>query len=410
MLVATSRDRTKALTGQRTPNYMLKTFDCPKCGAPVSYEQDVVGASLTARCSYCNSALSVPDEMRGRPAAIISNVNINLGNTGAKATKWILLVVLIPVIVIVIAVIAMGGFLIPLLGGVNSTLTNRATPPTKPKSTALGGNEKPKGFANETLKFGSEGIGPGMFKDARSIAVDGSGKIYVGEYTGGRIQVFDPAGKFLTQWTVDPKMPLRALAADRKGTIYVVQKGNITRYEGQTGKLLGEMEYAGGGGFDDLSMSADGGFVAAWYSNRDDVVRFNSAGEVTRTIRAAISSTSGDSELNTRVAIDGLGNVYALGTFNNAVFKFGPDGKFLTRFGDTGDQPGQFHAPFAVAADGKGRVYVSDIKGIQVFDGNGRYLKVFKPDGLAFQMVFNDNNEMFIAARNRVLKYSLTDE
>ena len=57
---------------------MLKTFDCPKCGAPVSYEQDVIGANLTARCTYCNSALSVPDEMRGRPAQIISHVNIDL--------------------------------------------------------------------------------------------------------------------------------------------------------------------------------------------------------------------------------------------------------------------------------------------------------------------------------------------
>ena len=311
--------------------------------------------------------------------------------------------VLVAVIAIIIGVIAMGGFLVPLFSGANSSV--KGTGPT-----ASGGKEKANAFANQTLNFGSDGIGPGMFKDARSIAVDGSGKIYVGEYTGGRIQVFDPAGKFLTQWTVDPKMPLRGLAADRKGTIYVVQRGTITRHEGETGKLLGAVAYAGGGGFDDLSMSADGGFVAAWYSNRDDVVRFNSAGEVTRTIRAAISSTSGDSELNTRVAIDGLGNIYALGSFNNAVFKFGPDGKFLTRFGDNGDQPGQFHAPFAIAVDGKGRVYVSDIKGIQVFDGNGRYLKVFKPDGMAFDMVFNDNNEMFIAARNRVLKYSLTEE
>jgi sugar lactone lactonase YvrE len=382
---------------------MLKTFDCPKCGAPVNYDQDVVGANLTARCPYCNSSLSVPDEMHGRPAQVI----IDLRSTGAggKATKWILLIVLIPLIGVIIGVIAMGGFLVPLLRGTSSTVK-----PTGTGSTTPSAKEKPNSFARQTLNFGSEGIGPGMFKDARSIAVDGSGKIYVGEYTGGRIQVFDPAGKFLTQWTVDPKMPLRALAADRKGTIYVVQRGNIIRYEGETGKLLGQLDYAGGGGFDDLSMSADGGFVAAWYSNRDDVVRFNSAGEVTRTIRAAISSTSGDSELNTRVAIDGLGNIYALGSFNNAVFKFGPDGKFVTRFGDSGDQAGQFHAPFAIAVDGKGRVYVSDIKGIQVFDGNGRYLKVFKPDGLAFQMVFNDNNEMFIAARNHVLKYSLTDE
>ena len=110
-----------------------------------------------------------------------------------------------------------------------------------------------------------------------------------------------------------------------------------------------------------------------------------------------------------RVAIDGLGNIYALGTFNNAVFKFGPDGKFLTRFGDNGDQTGQFHSPFAIAVDGKGRVYVSDIKGVQVFDGNGRYLKVFKPDGLAFGMVFNDNNELIMAVRNHVLKYSINE-
>jgi sugar lactone lactonase YvrE len=389
---------------------MLKTFDCPKCGAPVNYDRDVVGANLTARCPYCNSSLSVPDEMRGRPAQVISHVNIDLRNTGAgsKATKWVLLIVLVPLIGAVIGAIALGGFLVPLLSSSSSSV-KRVTP-TGTGPTASGGKEKANAFATQTLNFGSEGIGPGMFKDARSVAVDGSGKIYVGEYTGGRIQVFDPAGKFLTQWTVEPKMPLRGLAADRKGTIYVVQRGTITRHDGETGKLLGELAYAGGGGFDDLSMSADGGFVAAWYSNRDDVVRFNSAGEVTRTIRAAISSTSGDSELNTRVAIDGLGNIYALGTFNNAVFKFGSDGKFLTRFGDNGDQAGQFHAPFAIAVDGKGRVYVSDIKGIQVFDGNGRYLKVFKPDGLAFQMVFNDSNEMFIAARNRVFKYSLTEE
>ena len=390
---------------------MLKTFDCPKCGAPVSYEKDVVGANLTARCPYCNSSLSVPDEMRGLPAQIISHVNIDLRNTvaGGKAAKWILLIVLIPLFGVLIGVIALGGFLAPLLRGSMSPGDNKATPPTRAGPGGPGDKGNRNAFATQMLNFGSEGIGPGMFKDARSVAVDGSGKIYVGEYSGGRIQVFDPAGKFITQWSVDPKMPLRGLAADRKGIVYVVQRGRIARYEGETGKLVSEVDYAGGGGFDDLSMSADGGFVAAWYSNRDDVVRFNSAGEVTQTIRAAISSTSGDSELNTRVAIDGLGNIYALGSFNGAVFKFGPDGKFVTRFGDDGDQAGQFRAPSAIAVDGKGRVYVSDIKGIQVFDGNGRYLTVFDSGGMAFGMVFNDKNELFVAARKHVLKLALKD-
>jgi streptogramin lyase len=384
---------------------MLKTFDCPKCGAPVSYEKDVVGASLTAKCSYCNSMLSVPDEMRGRPAQII---NIDLRNTGARATKWIFLIVLIPVVGLVIGVFAMGGFLLPALSRVSPSIVP-PPPPTKKGPPALGGKTEPNAFANTTLDFGSEGIGPGMFKDARAIAVDASGKIYVGEYTGGRIQVFDSDGKFITQWMVDPKMPLRGIAADRNGVVYIVQSGTITRHEGETGKLLGTMSYPEGWGFDDVRVAADGGLVASWYKNRDDIVRFNSAGQVVRTIRAAISSVTDNSELDMDVAIDGLGNIYALGSFNNAVFKYSPEGKYLTKFGDSGDQSGQFRAPQAIAVDGKGRVYVSDIKGVQVFDTNGRYLTTFKPGGTASGMVFNDKNELFIAARNHVLRLALKE-
>jgi DNA-binding beta-propeller fold protein YncE len=273
----------------------------------------------------------------------------------------------------------------------------------------MGGTEKPQPFATVLLSFGSEGIGPGMFTDARSIALDGAGNIYVGDYTGGRLQVFNSAGKFVTQWSVDPKMPLRGLAADRKGTVYVVQSGVISKYEGANGNKLGELQYRDGWGFDDIALAMDGGLVAGWYKNRDDIIRFNAAGQPMRVIKAAISTASGDSELNTRVAVDGLGNICALGTFNNAVFKFGPDGKFLNRFGGEGNAEGQFRAPSAIAVDGKGRVYVSDAKGIQIFEGDGRYLRVFKPEAYALGMTFNDDNELFIAARTRVLKLALAD-
>jgi streptogramin lyase len=389
---------------------MLKTFDCPKCGGPVNYEQDVVGANLTARCPYCNSSLSVPDEMRGRPAQIISHVNIDLGNTGAKATKWILLIVLVPLIGVLVVVIAAGGFLVPLLSKTNIPNVNTSTPPQRTGPTIPGKKEKSPSFATTVLSFGSEGIGPGMFKDARSIAVDAAGKIYVGEYSGGRIQVFDPQGKFITQWTVDRKMPLRGMAADRNGVVYITQSGNISRHEGETGNVLGQLAYPEGWGFDSICIAADGGLVTSWYKNRDDIVRFNSAGQVVRTIRAAISTVTEESELDTHVAVDGLGNIYALGTFSNAVFKFSPEGKFITRFGDAGEQSGQFRAPQAIAVDGKGRVYVSDIKGVQVFDTNGRYLTVFKPEGIASGMVFNDKNELFIAAREKVLKLTLNEQ
>jgi streptogramin lyase len=305
----------------------------------------------------------------------------------------------VPMFAILMGVLAMVGVLAPVFYMSRNN---------KPGDTSNRSSETSSSFADVVLRFGSEGIGPGMFKDARSIAVDGAGRIYVGEYTGGRIQVFDPAGKFITQWSIgDRKTLLRGLAADRKGIVYVVHGGKIHRYEGETRNLIGQLAYEDRSGFDDVAVAADGGLVAAWYSNRDDIVRFDSSGNVLRTIREAISSASGDSELNTRVAVDGLGNIYALGTFNSAVFKFTPEGKFVNRFSGPGDQPGQMRAPSSVAVDGKGRVYICDIKGIQVFDPDGRYLTVFKPDVSAFGMVFNDRNELFVVARKQVVKLTL---
>ena len=382
---------------------MPQTFDCPKCGAPVTYEQptDFNARKTTVRCDYCHSQLIAPNELAGRPAQV---VQIKFGlSEGSKFPKWIWLVLAIPLIGLIIAGLAAIGALAPLFYSVSRPPTQ----PVKPITPNVPKKETKPGFANVLLDFGKEGIGPGMFTDARSIAVDGAGKIYVGEYTGGRIQVFDPDGKFVTQWSIgDRKTLLRGLAADRKGTVYVVEGGRIDRYRGETGEKLGPVEYERNG-FDDVAVGADGGLVAAWQSNRDDIVTFDANGKHLRTIQEAISGASGDSELATRVAVDGAGNIYALGRFNNGVFKFGRDGKFINRFGSDGDQAGQFRAPYSIAVDGFGRVYVGDMKGIQVFDANGRYLSVINVKGMAFGMFFNDKNELFVVARDHVVKYSV---
>jgi DNA-binding beta-propeller fold protein YncE len=343
----------------------------------------------------------------GRPAQIV-HLKIDTP-ANIRFPRWLLVILLIPLLGVGAGIIAMIAGFAPLFMSKNRNF-NTNNPRTGPTTTPRGGTIKEPEFANVLLKFGSEGIGPGMFTDARSIAIDANVNIYVGEYSGGRIQVFDPAGKFVTQWTANPKMPLRGLAADRKGTVYVVQSGKIDKYEGATGKPLGEVRFGDGWGFDDIAMSADGGFVTAWSRGSDDIVKMDSSGNVVRHIKAAISSVTDRSELNIRVAIDGSGNIYALGTFNNAVFKFSPDGKYVNKFGGEGEKPGQFRAPYSIAVDGLGRVYVSDIKGIQMFDGEGRFLRVFRVDGSnASGMIFNDKNELLLVDRTKVIKASLKE-
>lgn len=383
---------------------MPQTFDCPKCGAPVKYNRpgEFATADATVRCEYCHSQLMAPDEGAGRPAQVI-RIQFGSPASDGRFPKWIWLVVAIPLLGVVVAGLAAAGALVPAFYSVSRTVKG-VKPPVGTNSRA---KENKSSFATILLNFGSEGIGPGMFNDARSIAVDGSGRIYVGEYSGGRIQVFDAEGKFLNQWTIgDRKTLIRGMAADRKGTVYVATRGNIERYSGDTGEKLGQVQYERSG-FDDVTTTADGGLVTAWQSNRDDIVIFDANGKLVRTIPAAISSASGDSELDTRVAVDGAGNIYALGKFNDGVFKFGRDGKFMTRFGGDGDQSGQFRAASSIAVDGYGRVFIGDMKGIQIFDGSGRYLNLIELKGMAFGMVFNDKNDLFVIARDHVMKFAI---
>jgi|SoiMethySBSTD1v2_1073268.scaffolds.fasta_scaffold279299_2 Gluconolactonase len=383
----------------------METFDCPKCGAPVNYDPAI---ATTARCGYCNSQLAVPNPYLHQGPRVIK---LDIGPGVASGAKKIAsLALIIPVLIIVFVFV----IILVVFGMVTSTIRSVTapfrTPPTATRSGPGGARtgDTANSFASVALQFGEEGIGQGMFTDARSIGIDGQGNIYIGEYSGGRVQVFDSAGKFIRQWTTaDPKMPLRGMTVDRKGTVYVAQRGIITRYDGETGESIGTVKYSEGDGFDDVTMAPDGGLVCAWYRGRDDLVRFNAQGSVVRTIRAAVSTAADRSELNTRVAIDGRGNIYALGTFASGVFKFNPEGKFTNRFGSQGNQAGQLSAALAVAADGKGRVYVSDSKGIQVFDSEGRYLTSFKPEGVTFGMVFNDRNELLVVARNKVVKFSI---
>ena len=145
-----------------------------------------------------------------------------------------LVIVLIPVFGVLIGVMALGGFLAAAVRG--STPLGDSKDDRRPQLVPgpyipARKSQSQRRSPNRLLNFGSEGIGPGMFKDARSIAIDGSGKIYVGEYIGGRIQVFDPEGNFMTQWTVDPKMPLRGLACrqERHGLRRTTRKDHPVR-------------------------------------------------------------------------------------------------------------------------------------------------------------------------------------
>ena len=57
-------------------------------------------------------------------------------------------------------------------------------------------------------------------------------------------------------------------------------------------------------------------------------------------------------------------------------------GNWLKSWGEPGSKPGQFNTPHSIAIDAQGNVYVADRGNhrIQVFDGDGKFLRQFTID------------------------------
>src|SRR5262249_53203163 len=60
------------------------------------------------------------------------------------------------------------------------------------------------------------------------------------------------------------------------------------------------------------------------------------------------------------VATDAAGNVYVADTSNTRIEKFTSSGAFLTKWGSFGNGDGELNDPVGVAADAAGNVYVAD--------------------------------------------------
>jgi DNA-binding beta-propeller fold protein YncE len=106
------------------------------------------------------------------------------------------------------------------------------------------------------LDWGRKGKGPGEFNTPHSVAVDSTGTVYVSDRENNRIQIFDPNGKFLRQWThlgatqnifITPKDEMWIITHrdNIENLTYDTLAGRIMHIELATGKILGAMESPG---------------------------------------------------------------------------------------------------------------------------------------------------------------------
>lgn len=422
-----------------------QSFKCPNCGAPLDYDGS---GTPTVRCQYCNNSVMVPDELRSRdlhekprvqeePGHSIS-INIQEVPQAARAGKLgCILAVLITSLVLFIigmtvvpAIIANKAIFEAIKGQEDkivppAALASPTTATTQTAAAVQTATPQPSPtppIGRPVLTFGSKGIGPGLLNDARTIAVDGNGLVYVADYAGGRVQAFDSSGKYLHQWKVgESETIIYGLTANQAGEVFVSFENRIERFDGASGAPLAALTNPNGGSFGDLAATVDGGVAGVWYEgrwgfitslegHRDDLLLFNASGEAASTIPSFISGQTGHLALDTRIAIDGVGNIYGLSEDDSAVFKFTAAGKYVNRFGSAGDQPDQFNSPRAIAVDGQGRVFVADILKVLVFSPEGRFIDTFPTPVFIDSMAFDTAGGLWAVSRDKVSKFELQEK
>jgi DNA-binding beta-propeller fold protein YncE len=76
------------------------------------------------------------------------------------------------------------------------------------------------------FQWGTKGSGPGEFDLPHWVALDASGNVYVADRGNQRIQVFDPAGHYMAQWTGEQIGRPYAIAIDARRNAYLADGGD----------------------------------------------------------------------------------------------------------------------------------------------------------------------------------------
>lgn len=277
----------------------------------------------------------------------------------------------------------------------------------------LGARINPLAPARLELAFGEEGEGQGYFQNLRLLAPAPDGSVYTVENESGRVQHFDPQGKFLNLWFVPgteylDEVYLDDITVGPDGLVYLVTRGEIFVYDGSRGALL--LNLLPNAGEDRLRINqlAFGPDGTPYALADETLLRFDLNWQAEILAEEIIDSVTKDAESSPHLILDGSGLVYVLGSSNQAVFKYDRQGTYLNRFGSEGEEKGQFSYAHELAIDGFGRIYVGDSAGILVFNADGLFLRQFTIPGVAYDLAIDAQNRMWLATSNqRVLRYTL---
>ena len=226
----------------------------------------------------------------------------------------------------------------------------------------------------------------GEFQLPQGVAVDTYGYVYVTDHDNNAVQKFGASGSYVMEWYGQGDAHLQGpfgIAADTAGNVYVadqhasaIQKyTNLGESRARWGNQIPEGQLGNPAGI----AVDDAGNVYIHDRYNFGIEKFSPAGTfITRwgSWGLGVGLGGGHFELPRGVAVDGMGYVYAIDSWNDTVQKFSSSGSSIIHWGSLGAGNGQFDYPVDVAADAEGNVYVVDSNNVCIkkFTSSGAFI------------------------------------
>ncbi len=292
--------------------------------------------------------------------------------------------------------------------------------------------------------IGSRGTAPGQFNKPRSLVCDREDNLYVVDMTG-RVQKFDPDGKWLLQWQM-PQTDLgkpKGMGLDPDGHILVVEphyqrinhfstSGQLLAQWGKKGTQPGEMILPRS-----IVVTSRREYLVSEYTVVDRIQRFTVSGFGSPGSGQPLGGQPGPivpfhlegfwgepglkpGQFNRAegMGIDAHDQVYVADSCNHRIQIFSADGRLIRTHGHAGKTAGEFSYPYDIKVDGDGRQYVCEFGNsrITVLDAGDRVIEVLGgPNGGAdpgqfanpWSIALNSAGDLYVAdsQNHRVQKF-----
>lgn len=210
-----------------------------------------------------------------------------------------------------------------------------------------------------------------LLKQPNGLAVDSGDNVFVANTGGSLIRRYGPGGQFLSNIQADFKQVF---------DVAVLSTGDVVVSDPGTGRVM-MFDSSMNVRIPNMMRVPATGVRGVATNTNDDIFVLDSAGVAGQVVTkydrygnrmplsfGRIGGVQPGSFSNpTDLAIDNRnGDIYVVDSGNNRIQRFDAEGNYLSEFGSFGTENGQFNAPWGVAIDSDGYVYVTDSKNARV--------------------------------------------